>query len=44
MVEPPPRLEQRMPASVAVFIAVLTLNLIGDALRDVTDPRLVTAA
>jgi peptide/nickel transport system permease protein len=28
------------PPSVAIFVAVLTLNLIGDALRDVTDPRL----
>jgi peptide/nickel transport system permease protein len=28
------------PPSVAIFVAVLTFNLIGDAIRDVTDPRL----
>ena len=32
------------PPSVAIFIAVLTFNLIGDALRDVTDPRLTGSA
>lgn len=32
------------PPSVAIFLAVLTLNLIGDALRDVTDPRLTGSA
>ena len=32
------------PASAAIFIAVLTFNLIGDALRDVTDPRLTGSA
>lgn len=32
------------PPSVAIFIAVLTMNLIGDALRDVTDPRLTGSA
>ena len=28
------------PACVAIFAAVLSLNLVGDTLRDVTDPRL----
>ena len=32
------------PPSAAIFIAVLTMNLIGDALRDVTDPRLTGSA
>lgn len=32
------------PASAAIFIAVLTFNLIGDALRDCTDPRLTGSA
>jgi peptide/nickel transport system permease protein len=32
------------PPSIAVFVTVLTMNLIGDALRDVTDPRLVSSA
>jgi peptide/nickel transport system permease protein len=32
------------PPSVAIFVAVLTFNLIGDALRDVTDPRLTGSA
>jgi peptide/nickel transport system permease protein len=32
------------PPSVAIFVAVLTMNLIGDALRDVTDPRLTGSA
>jgi peptide/nickel transport system permease protein len=32
------------PPSFAIFLAVLTLNLIGDALRDVTDPRLTGSA
>ena len=32
------------PPSIAIFIAVLTMNLIGDALRDVTDPRLTGSA
>jgi peptide/nickel transport system permease protein len=32
------------PSSVAIFVAVLTFNLIGDALRDVTDPRLTGSA
>jgi peptide/nickel transport system permease protein len=32
------------PSSAAIFIAVLTFNLIGDALRDVTDPRLTGSA
>jgi len=32
------------PPSVAIFIAVLTFNLIGDAVRDVTDPRLTGSA
>jgi peptide/nickel transport system permease protein len=32
------------PASAAIFIAVLTFNLIGDALRDATDPRLTGSA
>ena len=33
-----------LPPSAAIFIAVLTFNLIGDALRDVTDPRLTGSA
>ncbi len=32
------------PPSIAVFFTVLVMNLIGDALRDVTDPRLVSSA
>jgi len=32
------------PPSVAIFVAVLTFNLIGDAVRDVTDPRLTGSA
>ncbi len=32
------------PPSIAIFVAVLTFNLIGDALRDVTDPRLTGSA
>ncbi len=32
------------PPAIAIFIAVLTFNLIGDAIRDVTDPRLVGSA
>jgi peptide/nickel transport system permease protein len=32
------------PASIAIFVAVLTFNLIGDALRDCTDPRLTGSA
>ena len=28
-----------MPACAAIFIAVLSFNLIGDTLRDVIDPR-----
>jgi peptide/nickel transport system permease protein len=32
------------PPSFAIFLAVLTLNLIGDALRDATDPRLTGSA
>ena len=32
------------PPSIAIFVAVLTMNLIGDALRDVTDPRLTGSA
>jgi peptide/nickel transport system permease protein len=32
------------PASIAIFVTVLTFNLIGDALRDVTDPRLTGSA
>ena len=32
------------PPSAAIFVAVLTMNLIGDALRDVTDPRLTGSA
>ena len=32
------------PPAVAIFVAVLTLNLIGDALRDATDPRLTGSA
>jgi peptide/nickel transport system permease protein len=32
------------PPSVAIFLAVFTFNLIGDALRDVTDPRLTGSA
>ena len=32
------------PPSLAIFVAVLTMNLIGDALRDVTDPRLTGSA
>jgi peptide/nickel transport system permease protein len=30
------------PACVAIFLAVLSFNLVGDALRDVIDPRLHT--
>lgn len=30
-----------LPPSVAIFLAVLSFNLVGDALRDVTDPRLL---
>jgi len=32
------------PSSAAIFVAVLTFNLIGDALRDCTDPRLTGSA
>jgi peptide/nickel transport system permease protein len=32
-----------VPPCVAIFIAVLTMNLMGDALRDVTDPRLTSS-
>lgn len=32
------------PPSIAIFVAVLTFNLIGDAVRDVTDPRLTGSA
>ena len=32
------------PPSFAIFLSVLTLNLIGDALRDATDPRLTGSA
>ena len=28
------------PACVAIFLAVLSFNLVGDTLRDVIDPRL----
>ena len=31
------------PACVAIFLAVLSFNLVGDTLRDVIDPRLRTA-
>jgi len=32
------------PSSIAIFVTVLTFNLIGDALRDATDPRLTGSA
>lgn len=33
-----------IPACCAIFVAVLSFNLVGDALRDVSDPRLRTEA